>query len=97
MGFMLAERTPAHQALFKEGVEAEFFASVGECADKARFYMEDDVARNRIARAGYHRCLDDDYNLRRRMRDALRHVESTPQIAAGFRRREITAGLNRAI
>ena len=96
MGFMLAERTPTHESLFKEGTEAEFFASVEECADKARFYLGDDVARNRIARAGYQRCLDSDYSLRRRMSDALRHVEATPRVTASTRSRETIAGLERA-
>lgn len=96
MGFMLAERTPAHQALFKEGTEAEFFASVEECADKARFYLRDEVARHRIAQAGYQRCLDSDYSLRRRMSDALRRVEATPPVV-GFRQRDISAGFEHAV
>ena len=82
--------------MFKEGAEAEFFASVEECADKARFYLGDDVARRRIARAGYQRCRDSDYSLRRRMSDALRHVEATPRVTASTRSRETIAGLERA-
>jgi hypothetical protein len=96
MGFMLAERTPTHQALFEEGVEAEFFATVEECADKARFYLRDEVARRRIAKAGYQRCLDSNYSLRRRMSNALSHVKATPQIVVAIRLRGIAAVLDRA-
>ncbi|MBI1840575.1 MAG: glycosyltransferase [Verrucomicrobia bacterium] len=70
-GFMLAERTPAHQALFEEGREAEFFSSVEECADKARFYLDHPEARRRIAQGGYERSTQCDYSLRRRLRDVL--------------------------
>ena len=96
MGFMLAERTPTHQELFDEGSEAEFFSSVEECADKARFYLGDEVSRSRIARAGHQRCLTSDYSLRRRMSDALRHLQATPQMVPGFRAREVNSGFNRA-
>lgn len=74
-GFMLAERTPAHQELFGEGEEVEFFSSVEECADKARFYIKNDAARQRVAQAGYDRCVEEDYSLKRRLRDALALIE----------------------
>jgi spore maturation protein CgeB len=73
-GFLLAERTATHQLLFKEGVEAEFFNSVEECADKARHYLRHASSRERVAAAGYRRCVDDDYTLGRRMREALQRV-----------------------
>lgn len=59
---LLAERTDDHKALFEEGVEAEFFDSVEECADKAQFYLADDAARERIAAAGLRRCHASGYS-----------------------------------
>jgi spore maturation protein CgeB len=59
---LLAERTADHQALFEEGVEAEFFDSMEECADKARFYLANDTAREMIAAAGLRRCHSSGYS-----------------------------------
>jgi spore maturation protein CgeB len=56
-GFLLAERTAEHLAMFDEGVEAELFASPGELLDKCRRYLADDAARLAIARRGHERCL----------------------------------------
>jgi spore maturation protein CgeB len=70
-GFFLAERTPKHQELYEEGKEAEFFSSAEECADKIKFYLNNEEARQRIARAGYERCIRSDYRLVSRMREAL--------------------------
>lgn len=54
--FMLAERTAEHMAFYQEGVEAEFFSSIQECADKIRAYSIDVQLRNRIAAQGMRRC-----------------------------------------
>lgn len=75
-GFFLGERTPAHLQLYQEGKEAEFFDSTDECAEKINFYLRNEPARRSIAHAGYERCLDSDYSLRSRMREAIRLVES---------------------
>jgi hypothetical protein len=75
-GFFLAERTPAHQELFAEGKEAEFFGSAEECAEKVRFYLRNEQARQSIAENGYRRCLRDDYSLNRRMREAVQDILS---------------------
>jgi hypothetical protein len=75
-GFFLAERTPTHQELYREGEEAEFFGSDEECADKIRFYLRNDSKRQKIAQAGYERCLKSDYSLTRSMREAMREVSA---------------------
>jgi hypothetical protein len=75
-GFLLAERTSTHQDLFTEGQEAEFFSSTDECADKIKFYLKTDSARNRIAEGGYSRCLKSDYSLRSSVAKAIAEVRS---------------------
>ena len=78
-GFFLAERTPTHQALFEEGKEAEFFDSADECADKIKYYLTNESARQQIAEAGYQRCIKSDYSLQRRVADAVRILEKALQ------------------
>jgi spore maturation protein CgeB len=72
----LAERTPAHQELFEEGCEAEFFGSVEECVNKCAYYMRNEAVRARVAAAGLARCIRSEYILERRMRDALEEVQA---------------------
>jgi len=57
-GFMLAERTPEHLALFREGLEAAYFSTPAELVEKAKMYLADDEARMRIAQAGRERLLE---------------------------------------
>jgi spore maturation protein CgeB len=68
---LLAERTPAHQALFAEGLEAEFFSDAAECADKCRYYLAHEPERARIARNGHARVSRSDYSLVEHMRGAF--------------------------
>jgi hypothetical protein len=75
-GFFLAERTPAHQRLFEEGKEAEFFSSTEECADKIQFYLKAESERARIAEQGYRRCLQSDYSLHSSLAKALDQIHS---------------------
>jgi spore maturation protein CgeB len=73
-GFMLAERTAEHLALFEEGVEAEFFSSAEELLGKCRHYLEDEAARVAIARRGYERCFASGYSNAARLREAFRTI-----------------------
>lgn len=70
-GFMLAERTPEHLALFDEGLEAEFFASDGELIGKCRRYLGDEASRGAIARRGHERCIASGYSNAARLRQAF--------------------------
>ena len=58
---LLADRTEEHQEFFEEGREAEFFASSEELLDKVKFYYSNEFSRERIARAGYERCIRGGY------------------------------------
>lgn len=72
--FLLAERTDEHASLFEEGKEAEFFADSQELVDKARFYLANNVARDRIAIAGKDRCLRSGYSSREQLARVLAMV-----------------------
>jgi hypothetical protein len=75
-GFMLAERTDEHLALFEEGREAEFFASEEELLRKVRYYLEHPEERERIALAGRERCLRGRYSNRDRLARMIREAMS---------------------
>lgn len=72
--FMLAERTEHHRELFEEGKEAEFFDSPEELVDKIRHYLLHPDQRQRIAAAGYERCLRSGYSDHNRMRQMLQII-----------------------
>lgn len=71
---MLAERTDDHLALFEEDREAVFFFGPEELVEKARFYLKNVSARERIARSGRERCLRSGYSNLDRMRMMLAAV-----------------------
>jgi spore maturation protein CgeB len=70
-GFMLAERTEEHRLYFEEDREAAYFSSFAELVDKTRFYVAHNEIRQRIARAGYERCLNSPYRYLDRARLAI--------------------------
>jgi hypothetical protein len=57
-GFLLAERTEEHRMYFQEDAEAVYFESIEEMRNKIRFYLAHENLRERIAEAGYRRCLN---------------------------------------
>jgi spore maturation protein CgeB len=73
-GFLLAERTAEHLALFEEGKEAEFFGPDKELLEKARFYLEHPAERGRIAARGRERCINSSYSEQEVLADILRQL-----------------------
>ena len=73
-GFMLAERTNEHLALFNAGTEADFFSSNEELLALCRKYLEDDGLREQIAKAGRRRTEESDYSNDGMIRDILIRV-----------------------
>jgi spore maturation protein CgeB len=65
--------------LFQEGVEAAFFSSFEEMLEKCRYYLAHDDERQRIAQAGYQRCLRDGYDNDHRMQQALEYLIAQAQ------------------
>lgn len=70
-GFLLAERTDEHEALFREGAEADYFSTPDELAKKVHWYLDNPARRIAIAEAGYRRCIDENYSYTGRLAAAL--------------------------
>ncbi len=65
---MLAPHTDDLASLFEPDVEAVYFRTPQEMIDKARFYLMDDAARQRVAAAGHQRVLQDGHEAMDRVR-----------------------------
>ncbi len=74
--FLLAQRTEEHQALFEEDKEAVFFSTEEELVDKARYYLDHEEERRRIAAAGRARCLASGYSSADRVQEILEQINS---------------------
>jgi spore maturation protein CgeB len=82
-GFMLAERTEEHLALFEEDREAVYFSSDDELLEKTLWYLAHEDERVRIAAAGRRRCWTGGYTYERRLEQVLAHVASRDLRGAG--------------
>lgn len=80
-GFLLATRSDEHQEFFEEGKEAEYFDSLDEFLDKARFYLSNRGQRDRIVEAGYRRAVSSGYSYDDRLRNVLSEINipTTPR------------------
>ena len=73
-GFMLAERTSEHLAMFNDDQEAAFFSSNEELLEKCRYYLAHDDERKAIAAAGHQRCITSDYSNEGMVRKVLKEI-----------------------
>lgn len=71
---LLAERTTAHEQLYDEGLEAEFFNDPDEAATKIAYYLERPSKRLQVASEGYRRYKESDYTTGRFMKDCVQEI-----------------------
>ena len=53
---LLAQRTPAHEGWYAEGIEAEFFTDARDCIEQANALLAEPDRCQSIARAGHKKC-----------------------------------------
>ena len=71
---MLSWRTEDLLSLYEEAKEAEYFSSAEELVDKAKYYLSHERQRQRIAEAGYRKCMDSGYDIYSRMKEWINIV-----------------------
>jgi hypothetical protein len=73
-GFLLAARTSEATDWFKPEIEASFFDDIADCADKIRYWLAHESARQAVAEAGYVRAQGQ-MNIDQSMAQILAHLE----------------------
>lgn len=73
---LCAERTPEHQTMYKENVEAVFWSDAEECAERSAQLLADPEERDRIARAGQLRARGADWSNERTLSRILEHART---------------------
>lgn len=76
-GFMLAERTPEHLRLFREGKEAEFFGSNEELLEKCQYYLAHEEERMKIIEGSQRRCHESGYSNVETLKKVINEVLET--------------------
>lgn len=74
-GFFLGTRTEEHVEIFKPGVEADFFSSTEELAEKVAFYTRNEELRARVAQKGYEKVIKLDATYENRVKGILDFAE----------------------
>lgn len=75
-GFMMAERTIEHQAMFEENKEAVFFSSNEELLEKCKYYLVHEEERKQIIAAGLKRCQTSGYSNIETIKNILNQIVS---------------------
>jgi hypothetical protein len=75
-GFMLAERTKEHLALFEENKEAAYFSSNKELLDKCHYYLSHNAERLQVAKNGRERSINSGYSNKERITYVINQVLS---------------------
>lgn len=73
-GFMLAERTDEHIALFEEDKEAAYFSSNEELVRKCKYYLSQEKTRELIRKNGAIRCKKNDYSNEAMIKNTLKLI-----------------------
>lgn len=74
-GFLLCRRTEDISLFYEEDKEVVCFGSPEELADKAKFYLTHNEERERIAKAGYKRCMESGYDIHSRLSEVIARIE----------------------
>ena len=80
-GFLMCERTPVMQELYREDVEAAMFSSEDELVRKCGWYLQHDRERKQVAAAGRRRCLAGGHDAVSRMRQWLHDTQRWMAVA----------------
>jgi spore maturation protein CgeB len=73
---MLSEFSEDLAGLYLEGKEADYFRSKSEMIEKIKKYLNNSVARERVAAAGLQRVTHDGHDVLSRMRQVVKWVEN---------------------
>lgn len=71
---LMAERTPEHERLFKDGVEAVFFSSDEELLEKCIYYVSHPEEAKKIASAGMRKCVSAGYSNEQMIKKVLTKI-----------------------
>lgn len=75
-GFLLAERTPRHSALFNEGREVEYFSSNEELKTKINLYLGNLDELKKISINGRNRSLKSGYDMSTQINTILKYLQN---------------------
>lgn len=73
-GFMMAERTDEHLALFDENKEAIYFSSDEELLEKCLYYLRNEKERKKIVNAGRDRAMNSNYSNENMIRNFIENI-----------------------
>jgi hypothetical protein len=80
--FLLCQASDDMKAMFAPGKEADYFSSPEELVDKVHYYLARPDLRERIAKAGHVRVMEDGHDVVSRMREVDSVVRNAAQAMA---------------